>query len=96
MDLYSMLLCFHLQSSSKMKESEHKKSTHKIILNFNKKEENIAQLSAGDVSMTFMTRERVAAFRFGFEAPSRQHTLDCDAFYISKKFSCSLILCIGR
>lgn len=33
MVLYAMLLCFHLQSSNKMKESEHKKST---ILNFNK------------------------------------------------------------
>lgn len=70
MDLYSMLLCFPFTIKQyKMKESEHKKSTHKIILNFNRKkkqreERNIAQLSAGDDFMTFMHRERVSGLRF--------------------------------
>lgn len=105
MDLYSRLLCFPFTIKQyKMKESEHKKSTHKIILNFNKKKEkqreerNIAQLSAGDDFMTFMLRERVSAF-VPNQAPSHRyvpHTLDCDALNISTRFSCSLILCIGR
>lgn len=90
-DLYSMLLCFHLQSSNKMKESEHKKSTHEIILNFNKTKKH-RTMSAGECSeMAKLTASRDDLVNFSDSAAIsiRLHvlrTLDCDAFYISRDF----------
>lgn len=94
MDLYSMLLCFHLQSSSKMKESEHKKSTHEIILNFNKtRRKSIGSESAGwgmfrDSSRDHL-RVEISSLRINIHAPSDRMFFthfDCDAFYISRDF----------
>lgn len=71
MVLYVMLLCFHLQSSNKMKESEHKKST---ILNFNKtrgekeSKKKHRTVSAGECSeMAKMIASRRCSIS-GFEA----------------------------
>lgn len=98
MVLYAMLLCFHLQSSNKMKESEHKKST---ILNFNKTREKKEETSHGVGWGMFGDGEidRVTAMQsLGVRSkPASKrlhvlHTLDGDAFLHIERFSCSLIL----
>lgn len=95
-----MLLCFHLQSSSKMKESEHKKSTHKIILNFNKtkKEKEIKKkhrtVSAGE----WLEMAKMIATLQYLRFKAKLRTTACSlhtwllCFLHIERFSCSLIL----